>query len=161
MAMEIRDLLRFVGRATVVHFATYFAFGLLFFTIPGYGAVYSNPEVSPMIRPTTDPLAMAGPFLQLARGPILALALFPFRSVFVEQRRGWIALWGLFLGLAILGPAVAAPGSFEGLIYTKLPLWFHLFVLPEVILQTLAFSWLFVWWQRLKMPSPIPAPWTP
>ncbi len=32
------------------------------------------------------------------------------------------------------------PGSLEGAAYTRLPLWFHLIGMPEILLQTLAFS---------------------
>jgi len=110
--------------------------------------LYSMPDVAVFMRPTTVPLVMAGSLFQLFRGPIIALALYPFREVFINSRRGWALLWGLLLALMIVAPAGASPGSIEGLVYTKIPLWFHIIALPEVILQTLAFSWLTITWER-------------
>jgi hypothetical protein len=79
--------------------------------------------------------------LRLCRGArIFALALFPFRRVFLEERHGWLKLWGLLLGLCILSAAGPAPGSVEGLIYTQMPWTAQLLGLREVVAQTLAFS---------------------
>jgi hypothetical protein len=64
------------------------------------------------------------------------------------RKFGWLYLWGIFLDLAILAPASAAHGSIEGFVYTNLPMSYHLIYLPEIILQTLAFSGLFVLWER-------------
>lgn len=148
MSSKLKTILGWIARATVVQFVTYFVFGIIFFNVFNYAYLYSLPEVSTYLRPTTDPLVMAGPFLQLIRGPIIALALYPVRKVFLEEKHGWLLLWGLMLGLMIFAPAGAAPGSIEGLIYTKIPLWFHAISLPETILQTLTFSWLLVAWQK-------------
>jgi hypothetical protein len=52
------------------------------------------------------------------------------------------------VGLAIFSTAGAAPGSVEGIIYTKIPLGLQLIGLPEVLLQTLAFSLLVTTWHR-------------
>ena len=90
---------------------------------------------------------MAGPLFQLIRGPIIGLALFPFRKVFLNEKQGWMLLWGLMLALMIFAPA-GAPGSIEGLVYTRMPLWFHAISLPETILQTLTFSLLLIAWQK-------------
>ncbi|RZN67733.1 MAG: hypothetical protein EF807_07185 [Candidatus Methanolliviera hydrocarbonicum] len=78
----------------------------------------------------------------------MALAIFPFRKVFLHKERGWMLLWGLFIALAILSPAGPTPGSIEGIVYTVLPLQFHLIGLPEALLQTLALSFLFCFWER-------------
>ena len=84
----------------------------------------------------------------IIRGLIFAVALYPFQSVFLNGRRGWLKLWGLLVGLAIFSTAGAAPGSVEGIIYTKIPLGSQLIGLPEVLLQTLAFSLLVTIWHR-------------
>jgi hypothetical protein len=91
------------------------------------------------------------------RGLIFAVALYPFRKVFLEHKWGWLYLWGIFLALAILAPSSAAPGSIEGLVYTNFSTTFHLIYLPEIILQTLAFSGVVVFWEshnakRLTIP---------
>jgi len=98
------------------------------------------------MRPISSSWVAAGPALQVIRGLIFAVALYPFRSVFLSGRQGWLKLWGLLVGLAIFSTAGAAPGSVEGIIYTKIPLGSQLIGLPEVLLQTLAFSLLITTW---------------
>jgi len=151
---EPRSLAGFLGRVTLVHFVTYFVFGVIFAFFnpfhPGEHVIYALPEWEPFFRPITSHLVRAGGLFQLVRGPILALALFPFRRVFLQDRRGWVFLWGLFLALAIVAPSGASPGSIEGFVYTKLPVWLHLAGVPEVILQTLAFSLLVFFWERRR-----------
>lgn len=70
------------------------------------------------------------------------------RSLILEKRKGWIVLWGLFLGLAILGTCGPTPGSVEGFIYTKLSIREHLLGLPEVVLQVLLFSLAIYYWYK-------------
>ena len=144
----LKPILGFLTRFTLVHFVTYWIFGLLFFTLLGYSALYARPEIAVFMRPTTSIWVYAGPLFQLIRGPIMALAIFPFRKVFLHKERGWMLLWGLFIALAILSPAGPIPGSIEGIVYTVLPLQFHLIGLPEALLQTLALSFLFCFWER-------------
>ena len=67
------------------------------------------------------------------------------------MRYGWLVLWALFLGIGILGTPAAAPSSMEGLLYSRLPLSFHLLGLPEVTLQTLGFSVLLFVWVRKRL----------
>ena len=144
----LKPILGFLTRFTLVHFVTYWIFGLLFFTLLGYSALYARPEIAVFMRPTTSIWVYAGPLFQLIRGPIMALAIFPFRKLFLHKERGWMLLWGLFIALAILSPAGPTPGSIEGIVYTVLPLQFHLIGLPEALLQTLALSFLFCFWER-------------
>ena len=134
---NFKSILSWIARITLLHFVTYFAFGAIFFNVLDYGTLYADPDVAIFMRSTTDPLVMAGPLFQFIRGPIIALALYPFRKVFMNTKRGWASLWGLLLALMVIAPAGAAPGTIEGLIYTKIPIWFHVISLPEVILQTL------------------------
>ena len=56
---------------------------------------------------------MAGPLLQPLRGLIFAVALWPMRNALLSMERGWLAIWGLFVGFAILGTAAAAPGRWK------------------------------------------------
>ena len=145
----------FIGRATMVHFVTYFVFGLIFLFFnpfhPGQHAIsVLLPEFECFFRSIDDPLVRAGALFQFVRGPILALALFPFRNVFLESKWGWLYLWGLFLGLAILAPCAPAPVSIEEWVYSKLTFWHSISAAPEAILQTLAFSALFFVWERRR-----------
>jgi len=139
----------------VAHFVTYFFMGLIFYltglNVVAYYEQHPDPIVTTFFRPSSSQLVMLGPLFQLLRGLIFALVLFPFRKVFLEAKWGWLYLWGLFLALAILAPSSAAPGSIEGWVYTNFSTTFHLIYLPEIILQTLAFCGLVVFWEHHKV----------
>ena len=111
-----------------------------------YATAFSR-EGSRMV-PTTEPIVALGPALQVARGLLFAVFLFPFRRVFLDEPAGWLKLWGLFLGLAILGTSGPAPGSFEGMIFTRTPVVEQIAGLWEAVLQTLLASVLLVAWHR-------------
>jgi hypothetical protein len=64
------------------------------------------------------------------------------------KQRGWLILWSIFLVFGILAPPAAAPCSIEGVIYSKLPLSFHLKGLVEISLQTLFFSIILTQWVK-------------
>jgi hypothetical protein len=108
---------RFSFRITACHMVTYMVAGIAAYTIMDYPSRFAE-ECSIMI-PTDSARVALGPALQVVRGLIFAVALFPFRRVILDEERGWLKLWGLFLGLAILSTAGPAPGSVEGLIYTR------------------------------------------
>ena len=147
MSTDIKSFLGFVFRVTILHTVTYWLFGLLFFTLFNYQYHYSVPPLSLYMKPTTSIWVLAGPLFQLIRGPIMALVLYPFRNVFLDRRYGWMYLWGLFFGLAILNSPGPAPGSIEGMVYTILPVGLQIAFLPETVLQTLALSFLIYLWQ--------------
>ncbi len=144
----------FFGRVIVAQVLTYFFMGVLSvgvgIHIYAYYGANPDPLFTALQRPIDSPLVTAGPLFQILRAAIIAVALYPFRSIFLERKWGVIYLWGLFLALAIFAPAGEAPGSIEGVIYTNLPTLFHLIYLPELIIQTLAFSWLLVTWEHNK-----------
>jgi hypothetical protein len=133
-------------RVTACHVVTYFLAGILAYFLLDYKTFFEAGPLAALMRPIASKWVAAGPALQVLRGLIFALALYPFRRVFLEESRGWLKLWGLLLGLAILSTAGPAPGSVEGLIYTKLSLLDHLRGLPEVVGQTLAFSVILARW---------------
>lgn len=148
--MQIRDRISwssFLWRVTACHMTTYFIVGVLALVLLNYKELYVKSALSVFMRPTTSPWVAAGPALQMVRGFLFAAILWPFRE-FILKRMGWFKLWMLFIGLAVLGTAGPTPGSFEGMIYTKLPFELHLFTLPEIVLQTMAFSLMLVRWYR-------------
>ena len=149
---QLNTFLGFSGRVIVAHFLTYFCMGLVFYitglNVLVYYEQHAEPLVTAFFRPTSSQLVMAGPYFQLLRGVIFSLVLYPFRSVFLEKKWGWLYLWGIFLGLAIFAPSSAAPGSVEGFIYTNFSISFHLIYLPEIIIQTLTFAGLVVFWEH-------------
>lgn len=145
---RFKGILGFVGRITVVHVVTYFVFGFIFAIVQNREALYAAQPV-PFMRPLTDILVVAGPLFQLIRGPVLALSIYPIReTLFNNEKKGWLYLWILFLGFAIIAPVGPSPGSIEGLVYTIVPLEISLSGWPEGILQTLAFSYIVYKWEN-------------
>jgi hypothetical protein len=139
---------RFFVRVTACHMVTYFVAGALAFYLADYETTFASEHLACYMLPTTSKWVSAGPLLQVFRGLAFALCLFPFRRVFLDEERGWLKLWGLLVGLAILSTAGPAPGSIEGMIYTKIPVLQQVRGLHEVVGQTLVFSILLVLWYR-------------
>lgn len=139
---------RFLARVTACHVVTYFVCGVIAYFAFDYAGASASADVSCYLRPIGSKWIPWGPSLNVVRGFIFALALFPFRNVFLQERFGWLKLWGLLFGLCILSTAGPAPGSVEGLIYTQMPWTVQLLNLRETVAQTLAFSYLLVAWHR-------------
>jgi hypothetical protein len=133
-------------KTIVVHTVTYFIAGILAYTINDYKTMYAQPPLSYIMRPTTDPIVMAGALFQPIRGVLFALAFYPLRSILFDQPRGWLTLWWLLLALGVLSTFGPAFGSVEGLIYTTLPIRAQLLGLWEVVLQSFLFSFLLFHW---------------
>src|SRR5688572_13843732 len=89
-------------KTVVVHTITYFVAGILAYALGGYEKTFSQPPLSYLMRPTSDPLVMAGPLFQPIRGVIFAAALYPLRDAVFATRRGWLILWWLLLALGVL-----------------------------------------------------------
>jgi len=138
----------FAWRVIALHTMTYMIVGLAAFFLADYGQLFENTELRHLMRPTTSPWVAIGPALQVVRGMLFALVLYPFASELIRRKNGAWLLWSLFFGLAILGTAGPSPGSLEGIIYTKVELIHHLRGLPEVLLQTALFSFGLTAWCR-------------
>ncbi len=135
-----------IGKTIVVHTVTYFLLGVASFALFNYRTLYAGPVVGQFLRPTTDPLVTAGPLFQPIRGLLLGIVVYLLREPLLGRRRGWLVMWATLVIIGILSPYVAAPGSLEGLVYTTVPLSFHLTSLPEVLVQTLLFSVVLFYW---------------
>src|SRR5258705_4709123 len=133
-------------KTVAVHTITYFVAGILAYTLGGYEKSFSEPPLSYFMRPTSDPLVMAGPLFQPIRGVIFASALYPLRNVLFGDRRGWLILWWLLLALGVLSTFGPSPGSVEGMIYTTIPPLKQILGLWEVLLQSLLFSLILFYW---------------
>jgi hypothetical protein len=138
----------FAWRVISLHMLTYFIFGILAYFFLDYRKVFETTDLRYLMIPTTSPWVAAAPALQVFRGLLFALVLYPLAAEFTWRRNGALVLWGLFLGLAILGTCGPSPGSFEGLVFTKIPWQIQLLGLLEVVPQTLFFSLGLVWWCR-------------
>lgn len=139
-SLRVDGRLAFVLRAMLYHSLSYVFVGLLASKVLDYQDALSQPVISDFMKPPQGGAVGLGPWLQPLRGLLFGLVLLPFRELLAQRPRGWLTLWSLFLVLGIVGTPAAAPSSLEGLIYSRLPLWYHLFGLPEVAVQTLVFS---------------------
>ena len=133
----------FFARTTAIHFVTYFFAGLVASSLLDYRWAFEQPVIRDYMVPFASTAVFLGPALQVVRGMIFGLVLLPFRHS-IATRLGWLWLWALVIGIGILSTPAAAPSSLEGLVYTRVPLWYHAFGLPEMLVQTFIFSVL-VW----------------
>ncbi|GAB2768361.1 hypothetical protein GCM10027275_08670 [Rhabdobacter roseus] len=124
----------FIWRVAAAHTIAYFIAGLFAVTFLNYKEHYASEFLSGFMRQVDDPLVALGPALQVIRGIIIALVLLPFRHVFLSERHGMLKLAWLLLGLSYISTIGPSPGSFEGYIYTILPVQYHLLGIPETLL---------------------------
>lgn len=151
MAEELdtaRGFGRFWFRVTACHVVTYFLAGIVAYSLFNYRALFQAEALATYMRPVDSKWVAAGPALQVIRGLVIAIVLYPFRKVIFGTPQGWLKLSGLLVGLSVLSPSGAAPGSLEGLVYTTVTWPVQLKGLPEVIVQNFAFAALLVAWYR-------------
>ena len=148
--MKTTDIkfLDFVWRVTALHTVTYVAAGLLFSQLFDYTSFFDSDALSVYMRPVSSPWVAAGMALNIVRGVLFGVVLWLFKDIFLFTKNGWLKLWMLFIVFAIMGTTTASPGSMEGFIYTTLSVRTHLIMLPEVLLQTLLFSVLLIFWSK-------------
>jgi hypothetical protein len=136
-------------RVTACHVVSYFVAGILAYTLMDYQGLFRTPGLNQLMLPLDSPWVAAGPALQVFRGLLIAAVVYPFRRVFLDSSTGWLMLFALLAGLSALSASGPAPGSLEGLIYTRLTLAQHLRGLPELIVQNALFAWaLWAWCRR-------------
>ena len=131
--MKSKPFLTFLWRVTYSHTIAYWLAGVFAVTFMGYREHYASDALSMLMLPVDNPLTALGPALQIVRGVILAVVLWSFRSV-IFGRSGYWKLALLMFGLSQVCTIGPTPGSFDGLIYTVLPLFYHLLGLPEALL---------------------------
>jgi uncharacterized membrane protein len=140
MTENQKKSIRFLWRVTASHTIAYFIAGCFAMYVFNYKELFESNTLSLFMKPTTAPVVALGPALQIIRGLLVGLILLPLRRVFTEERYGFLKLGFLILGLSVLFTFAAASGSFEGFIYTTIPiaeqvvgyveaiLWLSLFV---------------------------------
>ena len=126
-----------VLKTIVVHTVTYFITGLVAAIVMDYAALYARPDMAGLMRQLSDPMVMAGPLFQPLRGLVFGVVIYLLRDSIFGRKRGWLVLWGTLVGLGVLSSFGPAPGSIEGLIYTRITLSHQLIGLPEVLIQSL------------------------
>ncbi len=119
----------------------------MFMFISSYFDVFAEDPIFSVVMKPADALSvrLAAP-AQIIRGLLLGLAIYPFRSVILEKKYGWLKLFWLMFVLTSIGAVITGPGSIEGFLYTKFS-YNPLIGVPEIALQMLVFSWVFCRWQ--------------
>jgi hypothetical protein len=144
-----------VLRFSLLHIITYWAVGSLFYQISDYQEAMASMEIFELYRPLENMVMVLGVFFgQIARGPLLALLLFPFLAVWVGKRHGWLLLFGLLFGLTALGSPVflhlAIVESVNAASFSQfIESW--AIGLPEIFTQMLVFSLLLFLWERRRI----------
>jgi hypothetical protein len=135
-------------KTIVVHTITYFAVGLLAFTVFDYSTRFADPSLGCFMRQTDDPLVAAGPLFQPIRGFLFGIVFYLLQEVLFRGRGGWSTMWIMLVLVGIFSTFGPTPGSVEGMIYTTLPISGQLFGLIEVLLQSLLLSIITTYWVR-------------
>lgn len=138
---------RFLVRTTILHALTYLVVGIVASLVLDYADLFTQPVIRDYMIEFGSSSPFIGPLVQILRGAITAAVLLPFRSV-LGERLGWLWMWLLLVGIGILSTSAASPSSLEGVVYTRLPLWYQAIGLPEMLVQTLIFSVLVALYER-------------
>ncbi|MDX2361771.1 MAG: hypothetical protein QNK23_13260 [Crocinitomicaceae bacterium] len=138
---------KFVWRIASAHTIAYFIAGIYAITFLNYDELFNTGSLS-FMRDTDSAWVAAGPGLQLLKGVLVGLVLYPFKAVFTESNKGWLKFWILIFGLSYILPLSAAIGSFEGVIYTTISLKTHFLGLPEILLYATIFSAILWGWYK-------------
>ena len=124
--------LPFIWKITYSHTIAYFIAGVLAMNIMDYANFFSL-EINSFMRPLEAPIIGIAPLLQIFRGFCIGLILLPLRKTFFEDKRCLLKLGLLMIGFSLLFTFAAAPGSFEGFIYTIIPVKNQIIGYPEAI----------------------------
>ena len=135
----MKDTIKFIWKVTYAHTIAFFLVGVFAMVFMNYEELYLQEPLSFFMRPTTDPIVGLGMGLQIFRGILMALFIYPLRKAFFEEQYGYWKLGLIVLGFSVLATFGPGIGSFDGYIFTTLPLNIHLLGYPEAIIWILSF----------------------
>ena len=130
----------------LVHTVTYFLIGWISSSLFDYAARYADPLLGNYMRQVSHPLVAAGPLFQVFRGLLFGLVFYLLKSVYFDQKRGWLPVWLVLLIVGVISTFGPTPGSIEGMIYTNVPMAFHFIGLPEVVVQSFLLAYSTHYW---------------
>ena len=138
--MIVKDEIKqFLWRVTYSHIIAYFIAGLFAVTFMNYKEHFASDTLALLMHSVDSPIVALGPMLQVIRGLIIGVVLLPLRKCFIEDKNGFLKLALLIFGLSVISTVGPTPGSFEGIIYTIIPIQYHLLGIPESIIYILLF----------------------
>jgi len=140
----------FIFRITVAHTVAYFLAGIFAVVFMNYKEHYASDSLGLLMLPVDSPMVALGPGLNIIRGFILGLILLSVRSMILGDK-GFLKLAILTLGLSFISTIGPTPGSFDGYIYTKLPVLYHLLGIPETLIYVALFTGIpYLWYKTEK-----------
>ena len=141
----------FCWRTIAIHMIAYLIAAVIAQLTFNYKSLFESETLRLIMRPWDSSLVALGPALQCINGFFMALILYRIRSLILNEKNSWINLFLIIAGFSIFAPQAPAPGTFEGWIYTKLPIFEHLIGLPECLLYSFLFSFgLYKWYRYPK-----------
>ena len=111
----------FVWRICSAHVIAYFTAGVFALLFLDYRTHFSSESLALLMRPV---------------------------SGFLYGKNGFLKLAWLVLGLSFISTIGPTPGSFDGYIYTILPVQYHLGGIPEAVLYTALFAGILAFWHK-------------
>ncbi len=136
----MKEKIKFVIKVALLHTVSYFICGLIFSKLFNYEILFKLQNVQYFMRDAYGISSLFGPFVQIIRGAVIGCVFLMLKDNLLKRKNAWLYVWLLFVGLGIICTPAASPASIEGLVYSQLPLEFHLKILPELLVQTLLFS---------------------
>ena len=131
---------KFIWKVTYAHTIAFFLAGVFAMAFMNYGELYLEEPLSLFMRPTTDPIVTLGMALQIFRGVIVALVIYPLRKAFFEEKYGYWKLGLIVLGFSVIATFGPGIGAFDGYIFTTLPVAVHVLGYPEALIWILSFT---------------------
>lgn len=141
--------LTFIFRITVAHTVAYFFAGIFAVVFMNYKDLYASDSLGMFMLPVDSPMVALGPGLNVFRGIILGFILLSIRTLILDKN-GFLKLAILTFGLSFISAIGPTPGSFDGYIYTKLPLQYHLLFIPKSFIYVAMFAGIPYLWYKIE-----------
>ena len=135
----MKENIKFVIRVMVIHVLTYLLCGVVFSALFDYTALYQQENINTFMRAVGSASSLIGPVMQVVRGLLFGLILLLLKDSIIGKKYGWLKLWAIIVGIGIINTPGPTPCSIEGIIYTQLPLEFHIKAAPRNTATNFAF----------------------
>ena len=129
------NLLKYFWQITYAHTFAYFVAGIFAMSLMNYKELFATDIISSFMRSVDEPIiVLGGTVLQIIRGIIIALIILPLRKIFFGEKYGLIKLGLIIFGFSYLSTIGPGIGSFEGYVYTIIPVMYQIWGLPETLM---------------------------
>jgi hypothetical protein len=128
-----------IFKVTIIHIITYVICGITYMQVFDYQSTLSQIGM----RDTNSLIVGLAPVFQIVRGFLFGIVLWVLRNSFVNNKYGWLIIWGLIVIVGIFNTPSTSPGSIEYFIYcepTNEPWNLAFGGMLEILTQTFLFS---------------------